>query len=99
MTTKTETELYGIRFKSAADLKLASQLLAETCAKVEPLFGKKRLKEVGMMRSDRNPGWIIEGQPGCGEYLIRFFLDSLRKALGRDSFRVEVFKAEACALE
>lgn len=99
MTTKTETELYGVRFRNAADLKLASRLLAEACVKVEPLFGKKRLKEVGMMRSDRNPGWIIEGQPGCGEYLVRLFLESLRKAMGRDSFKVEVFRAEACALE
>ncbi len=97
MTMKTEAELYGIRFKSAADLKLASRLLAEACATVEPLFGRKRLQEVGMMRSGRNPGWIIEGQPGCGEYLIRLFLESLRKTMGRDSFKVEVFRSEACA--
>ncbi|MBI4248565.1 MAG: hypothetical protein HY611_03595 [Elusimicrobia bacterium] len=99
MTTKTGTELYGVRFRSAADLERASRLLAEACAKVEPLFGKNRLQEVGMMRSGLSLSWIIEAGSGCGEYLIRLFLDSLRNAIGRDSFKVEVFKAEARALE
>ena len=99
MVTNMETEIYEVRFKSAADIKHASHLLAEACMRTEQVFGKKRVKEVGMMRSDRTLSWFIEAGAGSGDYLIRLFLESLEKTIGKESFRVDILKAEPLALK
>lgn len=90
----TETEIYSFRFKSQTDVKRASHLLAEACMRTEQAFGKKRVKEVGMMRSDRTLSWLIEAGPGSGDYIIRLFREALELALGKESFKVDILKAE-----
>jgi hypothetical protein len=83
-----------VTLKELGTYKVAKLLMNRTYEKVLGLFGNEQAKGVGLMLSPRSGRFVIECENGCGQYMARFFVESLVKNLGRNGFTVQELKTK-----